>query len=81
MDPKNQPAYPLFEALLYDKGLTLQATYTNADVASLFGVTVRTIQSRAADGSLPSRKLIGRARFLPTDLESFLVGSKKSDDV
>ena len=61
MDQKNQPIYPQLEALLYVKGLKLQATYTNADVASLFGVSVRTIQSRAADGSLPSRKLIGRA--------------------
>ena len=76
MDPKNQPAYPLLEALLYVKELTLQATYTNADVASLFDVSVRTIQSRASDGGLPSRKLIGRARFLPVDLEEFLSGSK-----
>ena len=53
MDPKNQPAYPLLEALLYVKGLTLQATYTSADVASLFDVSVRTIQSRTADGGLP----------------------------
>jgi len=80
MDPKNQPAYPLLEALLYVKELTLQATYTNADVASLFDVSVRTIQSRAADGGLPSRKLIGRARFLPVDLEEFLSGSKNSKD-
>ncbi len=49
----DQPTYPLLEALLRIKGLTLQPTYTNADVASLFGVSVRTIQSRAADGSLP----------------------------
>ena len=81
MDPKNQLAYPLLDALLCIKGLTLQSTYTNVDVASLFGVTVRPIQNRAADGSLPSRKLIGRARFLPTDMENFLAGSKKSDDV
>jgi Helix-turn-helix domain len=78
MDQKNQPTYPQLEALLYVKGLKLQATYTNADVASLFGVSVRTIQSRAADGSLPSRKLIGRARFLPIDLEQVLSRIKKN---
>jgi Helix-turn-helix domain len=72
MDQKNQPTYPLLEALLSAKGLKLQGTYTNADVASLFGVSVRTIQSHAADGSLPSRELIGRARFLPIDLEKVL---------
>jgi hypothetical protein len=82
MDPKNQPTYPLLEALLYAKGLKLQGTYTNADVASLFGVSVRTIQSHVADGSLPSRKLIGRARFLSVDLEKLLSRDKKnSDDV
>ena len=81
METKNQPAYPLLEALLNIKGLTLQATYTNADVASMFDTSIRTIQSRAADGTLHSRKLIGRARFLPIDLEAFLFESKRSDDV
>jgi Helix-turn-helix domain len=81
MDLKNQPAYPLLEGLLCIKGLALQATYTNEDVATLFGVSVRTIQSRAADGTLTSRKLIGRARFLPIDLENFLMKSKRSREV
>jgi hypothetical protein len=45
MDQKNQPTYPQLEALLYVKGLKLQATYTNSDVASLFGVSVRTIRA------------------------------------
>jgi hypothetical protein len=69
-----QPAYPLLETILRIKGLALQATYTNADVAALFDASIRTIQSRSADGSLHSRKLIGRARFLPVDLETFLSG-------
>jgi hypothetical protein len=33
MKPNDQSAYPLLEALLHIKGLTLQATYTTADVA------------------------------------------------
>lgn len=70
MEQKDEPEYPLLEAILRIKGLVLQPTYTNADVALLFGVSVRTIQSHAADGSLTSRALIGRARFLPTDLLS-----------
>jgi hypothetical protein len=81
MSEANQPAYPLLEALLHIKGLTLQPTYTNADVASLFDASVRTIQSRAADGRLSSRKLMGRARFLPIDLETFLSESKNSGSV
>lgn len=69
--------YPLLEAILQIKGFSLQATYSNADVANLFETSVRTIQSRVADGSLPSRNLIGRARFLPIDLEQFLENSAK----
>lgn len=72
---EDSPRYPLLEALLRIKGLPLQATYTNADVAKVFDTSVRTIQSRVADGTLPRRKLIGRARFLPTDLEAFLSNS------
>jgi Helix-turn-helix domain len=77
----DQPAYPLLEGLLRIKGSALQPTYTNADVASLFSVSVRTIQSRVADGRLPSRRLLGRARFLPIDLEAFLRESKSHQDV
>lgn len=70
------PRYPLLEDLLTIKGLSLQAMYTNADVASLFGVSIRTVQNRVANGTLASRKLIGRARFLPVDLEDFLASSR-----
>jgi hypothetical protein len=69
------PRYPLLEDLLTIKGLSLQPMYTNADVASLFGVSIRTIQYHVADGTLSGRKLIGRARFLPVDLEDFLTRS------
>jgi hypothetical protein len=75
----SQPPYPLLEAMLQIKGLQLQATYTTADVAALFETSTRTIQNRIVDGTLHSRKLIGRARFLPIDLESFLSGSSASD--
>lgn len=64
--------YPLFETMLRSMGLKLQATYTCQDIASLFGVTARTIQSKAADGTLPSRELIGGGRFLPIDIENYL---------
>lgn len=77
MSEIHPPRYPLLQGLLETNHLTLKTMYTNADVAFLFGVSIRTIQSRVADGTLPSRKLIGRARFLPTDLEDFLAGSMK----
>ena len=77
MNQTDQPTYPLLEALLRIKGLTLQATYTNADVAALFNASVRTIQNWAADGRLTSRKLIGNGRYLPTDLEAYFQNSKE----
>ena len=66
----NQTMYPLFETISRSTGLTLQPTYTCQDVASLFGVTARTVQSRVADGTIPSRRLLGGARFLPADMKS-----------
>jgi len=58
--------------MLRSKGLKLQPSYTCEDIASLFGVTARTIQSKAKDRILPSRKLIGGGRFLPVDIENYL---------
>jgi hypothetical protein len=57
--------------------MTLQPTYTNRDVAKLFGVTVRSIQSRVASGQIPVRDLPGRAKFLSCDLEEYLRQSRK----
>jgi excisionase family DNA binding protein len=68
----NQMMYPLFEAMLRSMGLTLKPTYTCQDLASLFGVTARTVQSKVADGTIPSRRLLGGARFLPADVEEYL---------
>jgi hypothetical protein len=67
-----QPQYPLFETMLRSLGRTLQPNYTCRDLACLFGVTARTIQSKVADGTIPSRKLIGGGRFLPIDIEEYL---------
>ena len=76
-------AYPLFETMLQSKGLSLQPTYTCQDIATVFGVTARTIQSKVKDGTLPSRKLIGGARFLPIDIETYLrnAGAERPDRV
>jgi excisionase family DNA binding protein len=69
--------YPLLEELLRIQGRPLTATFTNIDAAALFGVSVRTIQSHVADGGLPSRRLMGSARFLSSDLEQYLQQSLK----
>jgi predicted DNA-binding transcriptional regulator AlpA len=72
MQENDQPNYPLFESMVRASGLQLQPTYTCSAMAKLFGVTARTIQSHVADGTFPSRKLIGGARFLPADVEQYL---------
>lgn len=76
-NPSATTKFPTFEELLRVKGLELQATYTIRDLARLFNVSVRAIQSRVASGQIVARDLPGRAKFLPEDLEAFLTGSKK----
>jgi hypothetical protein len=71
------PKYPLLEEVLALRQMALQPMYSIRDVARLFGVTVRSIQSRIACGQLPARDLPGRGRFLSIDLEQFLRESKK----
>jgi Helix-turn-helix domain len=74
------PHYPLLQALLSQKNLSLKGTYTIRDVALMFGVSVRTISDWCADEKLKSRNLPGRARFLSDDLEQFLHKSIKCAD-
>lgn len=69
--------YPLLQELLDIKNLPLQATYSIRDLAQIFNVSARAIQSRVAGGQISARDLPGRAKFLPEDLELFLSGSKK----
>jgi hypothetical protein len=69
--------YPLLEEILAIKGLPLQPMYTTKDVAKLFNVSARAIQNRIASGQLIPRDLPGRAKFLPQDLEDFLIASRK----
>ena len=63
MSEANQHASPLLEVLLRIQWLTLQPTYTNADIASLFDVSVRTIQNRAADGVPSGYTCRGEKRY------------------
>ena len=70
--------FPLLEALLREKGLSLKGIYTNHDVADIFGVATRTIQERIRNGYLTARMLPGRGRFLSQDLEEFLQNSSST---
>ena len=76
-DQSRSRSYPHLEEMLALRQMVLQPTFTIRDVAKLFGVTMRSIQSRVASGQLPSRDLPGHAKFLPYDLEQFLRESRK----
>lgn len=69
--------YPLLEEMLALRGMSLQATFTNRDLAKLFGVSCRSIQDWFASGHFNVRDLPGRARCLPTDIEEFLRNSTR----
>ncbi len=69
--------YPLLESFLAASGIALQGSYSLRDVAELFGVSTRTVQTRVKRGELRSRNLPGRAKFLPVDLENFLSASRR----
>jgi len=69
--------FPLLETLLAYGGLPMKGKFSTEEVADLFGVTTRTIQTRIKRGSLASRDLPGRSKFLAIDLEQFLQGSPK----
>ena len=71
------PQYPLLEQMLKILGLPLQASYSNHDLARLFNVSVRSIQSRAASGQLIPRDLPGRAKYFAGDVEAFLTASRR----
>jgi hypothetical protein len=69
--------YSLLEGIAAIKGLPLQPMYTTKDVAKIFNVSARTIQNWISSGQLIPRDLPGRAKFLPQDLEDFLIASRK----
>jgi len=79
LNDSSQKKYPLLEALLECRHLSLQPMYRSRDVAALFEVCVRVIQNRITSGHLKARNLPGRWRFFPQDLEDFLRTSQKGE--
>ena len=69
--------YPLLETVLAYRGLPMKGAFTILDVADLFGVTTRTIQTRMKRGGLIPRDLPGRSKFLAIDIEQLLQESPK----
>lgn len=77
MPNATEARYPTLQGMLELRGLMLQPSFTNSDVARIFGVKIRAIQARIQTGDLVPRSLPGRATFLPADLEEYLVNSRK----
>ena len=76
-DETNQ--YPLLREYLDLNGMPLKPAFTVGDVARMFEVSDRTIQSRIATGKLKMRDLPGRAKILPIDLEEMLSRLHRSE--
>ena len=68
--------YPLLHEMLTLRGMPLLPVFRLMDAANLFATSKRNIQDWIASGAMPSRKLPKQGRFLPVDLEEFLVASK-----
>jgi hypothetical protein len=69
--------YPLLEAILALQNIPLKPMYSTRDTAAIFSVCARAIQNWIASGQLIPRNLPGRWKFLPQDLEDFLLASRK----
>ena len=66
------PKWRLLEALLAEKGLSLQGAYTYPDLQKIFNCSKRALQDYVHDGKLNYRSPPGRAHWLSSDLEDFL---------
>jgi transposase len=75
--PQPSTMYPLLQAIVAARGMTLKAIYTNRDAAEIFAVSVRTVQDWIREEKLTCRDLPGRGRHLAEDLETFLQQSKR----
>ena len=71
--------YPLLREYLSLKELPLKAAFTVRQVAQMFDVTTRSIQSWIAIGKLNTRDVPGRAKIFPVDLEELLARSRQPD--
>jgi Helix-turn-helix domain len=69
--------YPMLEAILVIQKKPLQPMYSNSDLAGIFKTCVRSIQNWTSSGLLIPRNLPGRWKFLPQDIEDFLIASRK----
>lgn len=79
MNNADTAKYPLLEAVLAIQNLPLQPMYTNRDVALMFRVCTRAIQSWISAQRLTPRSLPGRWKYFPQDIEDFLRNSRKGD--
>jgi len=78
MESTTTAKYPLLESVLEIQKIRLKPMYSNRDVAQIFDVCIRAIQNWITAGHLIPRNLPGRWKFLPQDLEDFLLASRKN---
>jgi hypothetical protein len=69
--------FPLLEQFLQMKGMSIQASYSNADAAFVFACSAKTIRNYINKGLLKPRQMPGKQTFLPNDLEELLAMHRK----
>lgn len=70
---------PLLCALLRDKDLPFRETYSQREVAIIFGKRERTVRGWTAEGRLTAYHL-GGVRYFAEDLENFIRNSRLGND-
>jgi hypothetical protein len=70
--------YPLLREYLTLKEMALKPAFTLHDVAQMFDVTTRSIQSWVETGKLNTRDVPGRGKVFPVDLETLLSRSRQA---
>ena len=78
MTENPKESFPCLSSYLELKGMPLKAAYTVHEVAAMFDVCPRTIQTWICTGRLKQRNVPGRAKTFPADLEALLAASEQS---
>jgi hypothetical protein len=73
---REMPKYRLLAEVLKIKNMLIKPMYSTRDLAEIFDVSARAIQSWATAGKLTPRHLPGRWKYLTQDVEDFLLASQ-----
>jgi hypothetical protein len=79
--PEDKARYPRLREYLTSMSTPMKAAFTVQDVADMFDVSTRTIQTSISTGKLKQRDVPGKARIFPADLEEMLARHREPPEV